>query len=84
MILNYNVLFEKNGYALIERGNDFKEYAVVSGLVAEENRRYEGSDWDSTVYYTWKSVNGLQKCLEVYRYVTEANYIIGVDLIPWN
>lgn len=77
MRYNYEVIFEKGRYALIKRGTERPEYAVVAGLVPEEKRRYEGSDWDGTVGYFNATVTGLSDALDCLRYRTEESYI------PW-
>lgn len=72
---NYNVILEKGDYALIERGVLNPEYAVVYGLVPENERKYKGSDWSGTVSYTRHNVEGLAATLDLFRSRTEIDYI---------
>ena len=52
--MKYEVIMEKNGYALIKRGIDLEEYAVVSRL----NRETES--WAYTcVYYNFSPFSNL-------------------------
>lgn len=44
--MRYEIIIEKGSYALILRGKDLQEYAVVSGL------NKETSSWDWTVSYS--------------------------------
>lgn len=74
--MQYEVLFEKGNYALIRRGSEMTQYAVVNGLDKERG------DWAWTVSYTdfgkYSSVTeieALQEMIEVFRYKTEENYI---------
>ena len=74
--MQYEVLFEKGKYALIRRGSEMTQYAVVNGLDKERG------DWAWTVSYTdfgkYSSVTeieALQEMIEVFRYKTEENYI---------
>lgn len=75
MRLDYEVILEKGNYALIKRGVMIPEYAVVSGLVPEQERKFEGSDWDGTVAAYNANVKGLSDALDHFRYITELNYI---------
>lgn len=59
MRLDYTVIEEKGSIALIRRGETNSEYAVVEGLVAKENRMYNGTDWSSTIGYWNCSIQGL-------------------------
>lgn len=72
---NYNVILEKGDYALIERGVLNPEYAVVYGLVPENERKYKGSDWGGTVSYTRHNAEGLAATLDLFRSRTEIDYI---------
>lgn len=72
---NYNVILEKGDYALIERGILNPEYAVVYGLVPENERKYKGSDWSGTVSYTRHNAEGLAVTLDLFRSRTEIDYI---------
>ena len=80
MNYKYRVLFEKNEIALIERGKKQPEYAVVSGLVQESERRYEGDDWNWTVGYASHDAVGLSSMLDLFRAKTENAYISRVRL----
>lgn len=75
MIQNYTVIAEKGNIALIKRGEVYPEYAVVSHLVAKQERQYQGNDWDYTVGYWDADVYGLQNAIECFRQKTEASYV---------
>lgn len=75
MRLDYTVIEEKGSIALIRRGETNSEYAVVEGLVAKENRIYNGTDWSSTIGYWNCSIQGLQNAIECFREKTETDYI---------
>lgn len=75
MRLDYTVIEEKGSIALIRRGETNSEYAVVEGLVAKENRMYNGTDWSSTIDYWNCSIQGLQNAIECFREKTEKDYI---------
>lgn len=75
-----NVILRKGKYALIERGNQLKEIAVVYGLNEEKE------EWGHTVDYWSYEYNGnaigcldkafaLSQALELFRVKTEENYI---------
>jgi hypothetical protein len=72
------VIMEKGEYALIKRGNDLKEYAVVQGLNKEDYT------WNYTVSYyeyefkekkTKNEAAQFMRALDCFRSCTEANYI---------
>lgn len=74
------VILRKGKYALIERGNQLKEIAVVYGL------NDENDEWEHTVDYWSYEYNGntigcldkakaLSEALELFRVKTEENYI---------
>ena len=74
--MQYEVLFEKGNYALIKRGANMTQYAVVNGLDKERG------DWAYTVDYTdfgkyskITEIEALQEMIEVFRYKTDENYI---------
>ena len=80
--MKYEVLFEKGRYALILRGEKMCEYAVVKDL---DNANRE---WGYTVTYCgfgplWKNsqAEAFSKCLDVFRYSTEKDYISRDRLI---
>nr|DAJ75651.1 MAG TPA: hypothetical protein [Bacteriophage sp.] len=76
MRLDYEVILEKGNYALIKRGSErFQEYSIVAGLVTEQERKFEGSDWDGTVAAYDVNARGLSDALDHFRYITELNYI---------
>lgn len=76
MRLDYEVILEKGNYALIKRGSErFQEYSIVAGLVTEQERKFEGSDWDGTVAAYGVDARGLSDALDHFRYITELNYI---------
>lgn len=76
MRLDYEVILEKGNYALIKRGSErFQEYSIVAGLVTEQERKFEGSDWDRTVAAYDVNARGLSDALDHFRYITELNYI---------
>ena len=78
--MKYEVMFEKDRYALIKRGTEFPEYAVVYGLVPERERRFDGNDWDYTVSYMSATAEGLAAMIDWFRYKTEINYITRTRL----
>ena len=74
--MEYTVLFEKGDYALVKRGEEMTQYAVVYGL---DN---ENKCWGCTVDYTdfgkyssLTEIEALQIMIEKFRYKTEENYI---------
>ena len=74
--MKYEVIMEKNGYALIKRGIDLEEYAVVSRL----NRETES--WAYTcVYYNFSPFSNLTQAealalsTDYFCYKTQNNYI---------
>lgn len=76
MRLDYEVILEKGNYALIKRGSErFQEYSIVAGLVTEQERKFEGSDWDGTVAAYDVNVKGLSDAIDRFRYLTELDYI---------
>ena len=80
MKLDYEVILEKGNYALIKRGVMIPEYAVVSGLVSEQERKYEGSDWSGTIAAYEANAKGLSDALDHFRYITELDYITKARL----
>lgn len=60
--------------ALIKRGEEYKEYAVVRNLDVEEPEECN-TQWDWTIAYYPDNIEGLQKAIECYRIKTEENYI---------
>lgn len=76
MRLDYEVILEKGNYALIKRGSErFQEYSIVAGLVTEQERKFEGSDWDGTVAAYDVNAKGLSDAIDRFRYLTELDYI---------
>lgn len=75
MRLDYEVIMENKGYALIKRGTKYPEYAVVWGLKPETERKFEGNDWGGTVGYAIDTAGGLAVMVDLYRERTEENYI---------
>lgn len=74
--MKYEVIMEKNGYALVKRGIDLEEYAVVSRL----NR--ETKSWAHTcVYYNFSPFSNLTQAealalsTDYFCYKTQNNYI---------
>ena len=74
--MNYKLIIESGEYALILRGSQMKEYAVVNGLDKEKDV------WAWTcVYYNFDSFSPLSQtealanAIDYFRYKTEENYI---------
>lgn len=73
--MNYQVILEDGDYALILRGKDLKEYAVVNGLDQEDG------SWAWTVTYSdfrfheENRTKAFQKCYEEFMRCTTPNYI---------
>lgn len=74
--MEYKVLFEKGNCALIKRGSDMQQYAVVRNL------NKENGEWDWTVGYSMfdkcsgtTEIKALQKMIELFRAKTEPDYI---------
>lgn len=73
--MNYKLILEKGEYALILRGTDLKEYAVVNSLNKDD------SSWAWTVAYAdFRSdesdeINAFRYCYEVFMEKTIDNYI---------
>lgn len=74
--MNYKLIIESGEYALILRGSQMKEYAVVNGLDKEKGV------WAWTcVYYNFDSFSPLSQtealanAIDYFRYKTEENYI---------
>lgn len=74
--MKYEVLFEKGDYALVKRGSEMTQYAVVYCL---DNAN---KCWDCTVGYTdfgkyssLTEIEALQDMIELFRMRTEENYI---------
>lgn len=74
--MNYitEVMFEKNNYALILRGNKYNEYAVVYGL-DKEKKEWSHTVGYFTVYHAEEEPDCLAKALDLYRAKTDKNYI---------
>lgn len=74
--MKYEVIIEKDEYALVKRGVHMDQYAVVRGLNKEKG------DWDWTVYYVGfdkyspcTESQALSLALEIFRNKTETNHI---------
>lgn len=74
--MKYEVIFERDNYALILRKKSMDEYAVVYGL-----NRQDGT-WLYTVNYWYfgqcsllNKIESLQKAIDCFRLKTEDNYI---------
>lgn len=74
--MKYEVIMEKNGYALIKRGINLNEYAVVSRLNTETG------DWAHTcVYYNFSPFSNLTQAealalsTDYFCYKTQNDYI---------
>ena len=76
--MKYEVIMKKGDYALILRGNELKEYAVVTGLNKEKG------DWGRTSEYWSYEYKGvamgnqalaLASAVDFFRMRTEDNYI---------
>ena len=74
--MQYEVLFEKGNYALIRRGSEMTQYAVVYGL---DNAN---KCWSCTVSYadfgkysSITEIEALQDMIDLFRIRTETNYI---------
>ena len=76
--MKYTVIFEKGEYALIDRGEKMKEYAVVNGL------NKETGEWAWTCAYwayeydgkeTGNTAQTLAHAVDYFRTRTEGNYI---------
>ncbi len=78
--MKYEIILEEGEYALILRGNELKEYAVVRGLDKKMGT------WDGTVWYRGFEFRGakisgctqpevLSCALENFRSLTEKKYI---------
>ena len=74
--MKYEVLFKKGDYALVKRGSEMTQYAVVYGL---DNAN---KCWSCTVGYTdfgkyssLTEIEALQDMIELFRMRTEINYI---------
>ena len=77
--MEYKVILKNNKYALIDRGTEIHEYAVVYGL--NEERK----DWKWTVaayiYHSgdvvpqYTQVEALVRAVDIFRLRTEENYI---------
>ena len=74
--MEYKVLFEKGDYALVKRGSEMTQYAVVYGL---DN---VNKCWGCTVGYTdfgkyssLTEIEALQYMIDLFRMRTETDYI---------
>ena len=74
--MEYEVLFEKGDYALVKRGSEMTQYAVVYGL---DNAN---KCWGCTVdyadfgkYSSITEIEALQDMIELFRMRTETDYI---------
>ena len=74
--MQYEVLFEKGDYALVKRGSEMTQYAVVYGL---DNAN---KCWSCTVSYadfgkysSLTEIEALQDMIELFRMRTETDYI---------
>lgn len=74
--MNYitEVMFEKDNYALILRGNKYNEYAVVYGL-DKEKKEWVHTVGYYTVFHAEEEPDCLAKALDLYRAKTDKNYI---------
>lgn len=74
--MKYEMILEKGDYALILRGSEMTQYAVVNGLNKErENWAWTVSYTDFGKYSSVTEIEALQEMIEVFRYKTEENYI---------
>ena len=76
--MKYEVIMEKGDYALILRGNELKEYAVVRGLDKERGDWERTSDYWSYEYNGSKIANqalALAKAVDFFRMRTEGDYV---------
>ena len=80
--MQYEVMLEKGDKALIVRGVNLMEYAVVSGLNKERG------DWAATCCYfsfapgfMMSKEEALSRALDAFRYRTEENYITRDRLV---
>ena len=74
--MKYEVIFEKGDYALVKRGSEMTQYAVVYGL---DNAN---KCWGCTVdyadfgkYSSITEIEALQDMIDLFRIRTETNYI---------
>ena len=75
--MKYELIMEKGNYALISRGENLKEYAVVNGL------NKETGEWAWTCEYwayeydgmTGNQAYALSSAIDCFRMKTEDNYI---------
>lgn len=74
--MNYitEVMFEKDNYALILRGNKYNEYAVVYGL-DKEKKEWSHTVGYYTVFHAEEEPECLAKALDLYRAKTDKSYI---------
>ena len=74
--MKYEVLFEKGDYALVKRGSEMTQYAVVYGL---DNTNkcwgYTVSYADFGKYSSITEIEALQNMIELFRIRIEENYI---------
>lgn len=73
-IIDLKWITERGNIALIERGEKNKEYAVVRDLDPEEPFDSD-SQWNWTIEYYPKTIEGLQKAIECFRHKSENDYI---------
>lgn len=74
--MRYEVILEKGNYALIVRGKDLQEYAIVNGL----NKEKDCWDWTCTyynfgIYSRIDQTEALFLALDYFRSKTETDYI---------
>ena len=74
--MEYEVLFEKGDYALVKRGSEMTQYAVVYCL--DNVNKCWGCTVDYTDFGKYSSlteIEALQYMIELFRMKTEENYI---------
>ena len=74
--MKYELIMKKDNYALICRGNNLDEYAVVNCLDEEKGEwDYTCSYYNFGKYSNMSQVKALYYTLDAFRYITEENYI---------
>ena len=74
--MKYELIIKKGDYALICRGNNLDEYAVVNCLDEEKGEwDYTCSYYNFGKYSNMSQVKALYYALDVFRSITEENYI---------
>lgn len=75
-MMDYRLIADKDEYALIQRGNDMQQYAVVNGLDKDKGEwNYTCTYYDAGKYSKLSDEEALFKALDAFRSKTDRDYV---------